>query len=69
MRRSSVLCKERFWRLCDCNNLKTINKEEDILDVAPGGGEPRKYVLWFVFCFNVFIFVYAMCFDISNYSL
>jgi hypothetical protein len=38
LRRSFVLCGIRFLRLCACNRLTEDNKEEELVDVAPGWG-------------------------------
>jgi hypothetical protein len=38
VRRSPVLGGVGFWWLCACNRLTEDNKEEELVDVAPGWG-------------------------------
>jgi hypothetical protein len=38
VRRSPVLCGVRVLRLCACNLIEEANKEEELVDVAPGWG-------------------------------
>jgi hypothetical protein len=67
LRRSSVLCKVRAFRLCACNLLTKDNKEEELVDVAQGGGEPCKHcVVLLCACLDVFITYLAKFFDIDR---
>ena len=56
LRRSPILGEVGFLRLYACNSLTKENKEEELVDVAPGWGEPRKHcVVSLCACLNVFM--------------